>query len=312
MSSTKTRPPAVCDNSSEIFSGATPAGPGPRPEVPRSGPAEPITELRGSLFAFAYRLTGHAADSEDLVQEVLANWFAANHDHVADPRRYLLRAVKNGCLTLLAHRPRRATGTELPEPLVHPRYALDAGLDVSFGLWLTLATLSPLERAVLLLKESFAYEYEELAELLDIRTDYCRQLYHRGQQRLRARQPRFQPSAREQQRLLTAFRRAVTVGDLSQLVQLLRHDVTIYADGGPRPAARRPIYGPQACGRYLLGLYQKFAPGLRAEVALINNSLGLLLFEPASTVADTVVLLEHSSAGVAALYIVRDATRIHL
>lgn len=277
-----------------------------------STPTATVAQLRGPLFAFAYRLTGHAADSEDIVQEILANWFAANHDHVADPRRYLLRAVKNRCLTLLSRRPPRSTGTELPEPLVQPRYAIEAGLDVSFGLWLTLATLSPLERAVLLLKESFAYEYEELADLLDIRADHCRQLYRRGQQRLLARQPRFQPSPRAQRQLLAAFQHAVAAGDLTHLVRLLKHDVTVYADGGPRPAAQRPIYGRLACGRYLLGLYRKFASGLRAEVALINNSLGLLLFERASLVADTVVLLEHSPEGIAALYVVRDGARIHL
>lgn len=269
-----------------------------------------IAQLRGSLFAFAYRLTGHAADSEDIVQEVLANWFATDPRHVADPRRYLLRAVKNRCLTLLTQRPPRATGTELPEPLVQPRYEVDARLDVSFGLWLTLATLSPLERAVFLLRESFAYEYEELADLLDIRADHCRQLYHRSQQRVQARQPRFQPSRREQLRLLSAFQQAVAAGDLTHLVQLLRHDVIVYADGGTRPAARRPIYGQQACGRYLLGLYQKFAQGLCAELACINNSVGLLLFEPTGLVVDTVVLLEHSPEGVAALYVVRDAARI--
>ena len=270
-----------------------------------------ITELRGPLFAFAYRLTGHAADSEDIVQEVLANWFAADHHHVADPRRYLLRAVKNRCLTLLTRCPPRATGTELPEPLVQPRYEVDARLDVSFGLWLTLATLSPLERAVFLLKEIFAYEYKELADLLDIRADHCRQLYHRGQQRVQARQPRFHPSQREQLQLLSAFQQAVAAGDLTHLVQLLRQDVIIYADGGTRTAARRPIYGQQACGRYLLGLYQKFGHGLRVERACINNSVGLLLFEPAGIAVDTVVLLEYSPQGITALYIVRDAARIH-
>lgn len=277
-------------------------------------PAAPslITELRRPLFAFAYRLTGHAADSEDIVQEVLANWLAADSHHVADPQRYLLQAVKNRCLTLLTKRAPRATGTELPEPLVQPRYAIEASMDVSFGLWLTLATLSPLERAVLLLKESFAYEYEELAELLDIRTNHCRQLYHRARQRLQARQPRFRPSPAEQQRLLTAFRRAVATGDLDQLVQLLRHDVVIYADGGLRPAARRPLHGRVACGRYLLGLHQKFAHSLRAQVACINNEAGLLLLEPISLVVDSVMLLEHSPDGIAALYIVCDASRIHL
>lgn len=279
--------------------------------MPLPPSSAPIVQLRGPLFAFAYRLTGHAADSEDIVQEVLANWFAADHHHVADPHRYLLRAVKNRCLTLLTRRPSRTTGTELPEPLVQPQYEVDARLDVSFGLWLTLATLSPLERAVFLLRESFAYEYEELADLLNIRADHCRQLYHRSQQRVQARQPRFHPSQREQLRLLSAFRQAVTAGDLTRLVQLLKQDVIIYADGGPRPAARRPIYGRQACGRYLLGLYQKFAPGLRAELACINNSIGLLLVESAGLVVDTVVLLEHSPEGITALYVVRDAARIH-
>ncbi|MGI4865163.1 MAG: sigma factor [Janthinobacterium lividum] len=139
-----------------------------------------ISPLHGPLFAFAYRPTGHAADSEDIVQEVLANWFATDHRHVADPRHYLFRAVKNHCLALLSQRSPRPKGTELPERLVQPRYVIEAGLDVSFGMWLTLATLSLLEKAVFLLKESFAYDYEKLA----IRADYCCQLCQQGQQRL--------------------------------------------------------------------------------------------------------------------------------
>ncbi len=261
-------------------------------------------------MAFAYWMTGCVTDSEDIVQEVLANWYAGEQAHVADAKRYLAKAVKNRCLSWLQRRaPRR--GTYLPEPLVHPVPALDAKLDLSFGLWLLLAELAPLERAVFLLKDGFGFDYEDLAHMLEVRADYCRQLYHRAGQHLQARRQRFTPSAEQQHRLLQAFGHAIETGDLAALTQLLRHDVRVYADGGPkRPAAMHPVVGPAACARYLLGIQQKYGQGLTSRLGRVNDSWAVLFYRNRPEALDSVMVLELDAACITALYLVLDPDKL--
>ncbi|MGI4871149.1 MAG: sigma factor [Janthinobacterium lividum] len=270
-----------------------------------------VAQWQPQLFAFAYRLTGRTADSEDVVQEVLANWFAREPAQVADPLKYLARAVRNRCLTLLQHRPPSARPT-LPEPLIQPAPAVEAHIDVSYGLLVLLARLSPLERSVFLLKESFGFDYAELADTLAVQPAYCRQLYHRAQQHLRARRQRFAPSGQQQRQLFQAFCEAIETGDLQALIQLLKRDVTVYSDGGTtRPAALQPITGQLACARFLVGLHQKFGSTLTYEPTQLNNSLGLLLFQPPDATPDTMLLLDYQETTIDAVYLMRDPEKMH-
>ena len=108
-----------------------------------------------------------------------------------------------------------------------------------------LEQLTPLERAVFLLREVFVYEYAEIAAILDKDEAACRQLFSRARKHIAARRPRFAPDRAAHRQLLEQFMHAVSGGDMAGLIGMLAYDVTMWADGGgkARGAATRPLHG---------------------------------------------------------------------
>jgi RNA polymerase sigma-70 factor (ECF subfamily) len=174
-----------------------------------------------------------------------------------------------------------------------------------------LQKLSPLERAVFVLKESFGYGYEELSEMLDINADYCRQLFHRASERVQAGRAKYLVTDERKQAFATAFLRACTSGEQEELIQFLQKDITIYSDGGGKAlAAPHPIAGVGICSKFLVTTFRKRSDeGLQAEMAVINGMPGVI-FRTKDGFLDTAMLLEEQGGLVTAVYFVRNPDKL--
>ncbi|NDU77372.1 RNA polymerase sigma-70 factor [Actinomadura sp. DSM 109109] len=220
--------------------------------------AEAFEQHRGLLFSVAYRMLGTAADAEDAVQDAWLRWSAADRSGVADPRAYLVRITTNVALDRLrSARARRETyvGPWLPEPmLTSPDVAEDAEMSesVSMAMLVVLETLSPLERAVFVLKEVFGYPFAEIARALDRSEASVRQLGTRARRHVEERRPRFEAGGAERRAATARFFEAVLGGDVNRLMEVLAPDVALWSDGGGKVRApRRPIFGAEKTARFL-------------------------------------------------------------
>ncbi len=240
---------------------------------------------RRLLFTVAYQMLGSVADAEDVVQDAWLRWAAADRSDVADPKAYLVRITSRLALDRLgAAHTRRETyvGPWLPEPLVterarDPGEAAEVAEQVSLALLVVLETLSPLERAVFVLREVFGLPAAEVAAAVGRSESAVRQLAHRAREHVRARQPRFDPDRRTQREVTERFYAAVTGGDVAALLSVLSPGVVLVSDGGGiAGAARRPIEGADKVARFLLGVAAKgFAtPGLEGRLTEVNGTPG--------------------------------------
>ena len=181
----------------------------------------------------------------------------------------------------------RYVGTWLPEPLMTDtesdvaRHA-EAADSLSMAFLLLLESLSPVERAVFLLREVFDYGYDEIADVVGKSEDNCRQIAVRARRRIESHKPRFEASRERREELARRFFAAVTEGDTDGLLALLAADVVAYGDdGGKAPAFPRPVYGPDKVTRLLLGVAAREAQlGLSgARYVEINGQPGAIFLD---------------------------------
>ncbi|MEV0348980.1 RNA polymerase sigma-70 factor [Nonomuraea sp. NPDC050680] len=200
---------------------------------------------RSLLTGVAYRILGSAADAEDVVQEAWLRWSGVDETTVADPRAYLVRTTSRLAIDRLRWAKSRResyVGPWLPEPIsTAPDVAEHAELadSVEFALLVVLETLSPLERAVFVLREAFDLPFSEIAEVIGRAEPATRQLARRAREHVQEKRPRFDVDRGERRRITERFIRASTSGDLDGLIELLSTDVTLVSDGGGK--ARSPL-----------------------------------------------------------------------
>ncbi|MFF7970643.1 RNA polymerase sigma-70 factor [Streptomyces sp. NPDC007905] len=245
---------------------------------------DPYLEHRRLLFATAYRMLGSVTDAEDVLQDAWLKWNAADRSAVRNPRAYLVRTVTNLSLSRLTSA--RATREEyvgpwLPEPLLTSPDAseeTERADSVSTAMLVILETLSPVERAVFVLREVFGYSHAEIAGILDRPEPTVRQIAHRARSHVQSRRPRYDTDPDRRARVTAHFIEACAGGDLNAVMELLAPDVTCWSDGGGKvTAARRPLYGPAHVARWILGvLAKRQSAGMTFQRALVNGELGLL------------------------------------
>ena len=248
--------------------------------------AEVFEELRPLLFSIAYRMLGSVAEAEDIVQETFVRFQRAVEDgtEIESPKAYLAATTTRLAIDHLRSarvRRERYVGTWLPEPLVadpEPEAAQHAETadSLSLAFLVVLESLSPVERAVFLLREVFDYGYDEIARVVGKSEDNTRQLAVRARRRVEERRPRFEASRRQRDELARRFFAAVDTGDTDGLVSMLAADVVLYGDGGGKaPAIPRPIYGREHVGRVLAAwVGQGRRAGLVLEPVEINGQPG--------------------------------------
>ncbi|MGY5034184.1 RNA polymerase sigma-70 factor [Streptomyces sp. 900116325] len=243
---------------------------------------------RNLLFSVAYRLLGIAADAEDAVQDAWIKWSSADRSQVADPKAYLTRIVSNLALERLrSTRYKRETyvGPWLPEPILTGGDTAEAVTDaesVSMAMLVVLETLSPLERAVFVLKEVFDFSHAEIAEVVERSEAAVRQAAHRAREHVRARRPRFTTDRPRQREITERFFAAATGGDVNALMELLSPDVTLWTDGGGKVRqALGPVVGAQTVAAWFAAIgtvtYEGVEPAdMNAELVEINGGPGML------------------------------------
>ncbi|MGZ5198371.1 MAG: sigma-70 family RNA polymerase sigma factor [Telluria sp.] len=242
---------------------------------------------RGKLFALAYRMLGSAGDAEDIVQEAFVRWHTEPRKDIRNPQAFLTTVVTRLCLDhIKSARVRLETypGVWLPEPLdegefedvpdpsqLTPEERVQRLEAVSLAFLAVVQALSPIERAVYLLREIFDYSHSEVAAMLGRTPEACRQALHRARQSLSPSQAGDAPTAAHRE-LLSTFISSVRKGDLDELCQLLSEDVEARADGGGYvTAATRPVIGRRAVSRLYAGYSRKLPPDLIVRIVDLNG-----------------------------------------
>lgn len=248
------------------------------------------TRHRPLLFSIAYRMLGSAADAEDIVQEAFLRWQGANESEVRAPRQFLSTVVTRLCIDRLRSAQARRevyVGPWLPEPLLTAQMpemtsSVELAESLSFAFLVLLESLSPVERAVFLLREVFDYSYPEIAAIVGKSEANCRQMVRRANQHIRERRPRFQVSREKQEELTERFIQVCAGGDLQGLISMLSEDATLTSDGGGKvQAARNVLHGASNVARFLFGVLQnKLPPGavLTTELAEVNGRPGVIAY----------------------------------
>ncbi|HSP17677.1 MAG TPA: RNA polymerase sigma-70 factor [Thermoanaerobaculia bacterium] len=276
-----------------------------------------FNQHRNLLFSIAYRMLGSASDAEDMVQETYLRWQKISDQEIRSPRAMLVTIVSRLCINhLQLARVQREEyfGQWLPEPLLTAT-AADPTLheineSLSMAFLVLLERLNPIERATLLLRDVFDYDYSEIASILGRNEAACRQILHRARQNVTQDRPRFSASAEEGERLMRQFIDASTHGDMDGLLALLSSDVVFYSDGGGKAAAvPNIIHGSRRVVALLLGATKKFVPKDQVvHVAQINGQPGFISYVNGR--ARAVVTVDVDGGLIARLYIVTNPEKL--
>jgi RNA polymerase sigma-70 factor (ECF subfamily) len=244
-------------------------------------------DLRPLLFSIAYRMLGSVAEAEDLVQEAFVRYQQAGADTVAEsPKAYLASITTRLAIDhLRSARVRRETypGQWLPEPIVEqtPADHAETADSLSMAFLVLLEQLSPVERAVFLMREVFGYEFDEIARTVERSEANCRQILVRARAHVSERRPRFESSRQKREELAQRFFAACRNGDQEALLGLLAADAAVYGDGGGKvQASPVPIVGRDRAARAFIGFTkQAMALGLSFAPAWVNGQPGAVFHD---------------------------------
>jgi RNA polymerase sigma-70 factor (ECF subfamily) len=251
-----------------------------------------LDELRPVSFAIAYRMLGSVSEAEDVVQEALLRVHRALEagEQVASPRAFVATVTTRLAINeLRSARARRElyVGEWLPEPIItdghdDPARHAEMADSLSLAMLVVLESLSPEQRAVLLLHDVFDYDHAQIAEIIGKSQDNVRQLATRARRHVEQRRPRFQSTREQRDELARRFFAAAEQGDLSGLEALLAHDVALTADGGGKaPALARTLRGRSRVARTLINWARlpARAPGVSFRPVEVNGGPGALYLD---------------------------------
>ncbi|HBS04980.1 MAG TPA: hypothetical protein DEA96_08450 [Leptospiraceae bacterium] len=304
-------------------------------------------EHRQKLFSVAYRMMGSYEDAQDLLQEAYIKFSGEDLSNIRNPAGYLVAMVTRQAIDAkrAAYEKKRVyPGPWLPEPILdgfEESMVLSETAGAAF-LFL-LESLSPLERAVIVLRDVFDYEYLEIAEIVKKRSDHCRKIAERARKRIRqARQKDNNPAAMEpgkrysrsgastgefatrssakvvpgatmdekrKRSLLISFQKACNQGDLKSLLGLLTEDVLVHTDGGGKvSAAMRTVFGAENSSRFFAGLASKFPRSYTVPVS-IGGTFSVLQFDEDDSLS-SVVQFRMEDHRIAEVFAVRNPDKL--
>jgi RNA polymerase sigma-70 factor (ECF subfamily) len=251
-----------------------------------------LAEMRPVAFAIAYRMLGSVSEAEDVVQEALLRVHRTLDagEQIASPRAFVstvtTRLAINELRSARARR-ERYVGEWLPEPIVtdghdDPAQQAEMADSLSLAMLVLMESLSPEQRAALLLHDVFHYEYPEIATIVGKSQDNVRQLATRARRHVEQRRPRFQTTPQQRDELARRFFQAAEQGDLAGLEALLAHDVQLTGDGGGKvPALARSLHGRSRVARAVIDWVRRVArlPGLSLRPVEVNGDPGALFLD---------------------------------
>ncbi|GAA3870738.1 RNA polymerase sigma-70 factor [Streptomyces lannensis] len=281
---------------------------------------EVFEEHRPVLMGVAYRMLGRVSDAEDVVQEAWLRWSRADRDAVRAPRGYLVRVTTRLAVDRLRQAQARKesyVGPWLPEP-----YATDFGDavpdtadravltdSVSLAVLVVLESLSPLERAVFVLREAFGYPFADIAATLDRSEAAVRQLAIRARRHVDERRPRYEVDPAERRDLTERFLAASVEGDLDGLLRLLAPDVRLVGDSGGRTKAPlRVLESADKVARFLAGVAAKGIEDVSFRFLELNGGTALLVLSGGKP--DTVLQVEVVDGLIQCIYIMRNPDKL--
>ncbi|MFL5993690.1 MAG: RNA polymerase sigma-70 factor [Streptomyces sp.] len=278
-------------------------------------------EHRPVLMGVAYRMLGRVADAEDVVQEAWLRWSAADRSEVREPRAYLVRVTTRLAIDRLRQVKARGetyVGPWLPEPYVTdfgdtvPDTAERAALadSVSLAVLVVMESLSPLERAVFVLREAFGYPYADIAAMLDRGEPAVRQLAGRARRHVGERRPRYEVDPVRRRELTERFLAAAGGGDLEGLMSLLAPDVRLVGDsGGKSKAPLRVLESADHVGRFLVGVAEKGVPDITWRFLELNGGPAVLVLSGGKP--DSVFQLDILDGRIQSVYVIRNPDKLH-
>src|SRR5690349_11633705 len=252
-------------------------------------------------------MTGSVGDAEDIVQDAFLGLTRAHQAGtvIADLKAYLTTAVTRLGISYLSSarvRRERYVGDWLPEPVVvpagqGPAEHAELADSLSMAFLVLLETLSPVERAVFMLREAFGYGYPDVARITGKTEVNCRQIFARARQRIAAGAPVSDavpsPARRaEGEELARRFFEAAAGGDMDALLGMLAPDVVLQADGGGKTQAiGKPLAGRQPVSRMLVSLLRRArALGASLRLAWVNGQPGAVLYDAEGRVVSVIEL----------------------
>jgi RNA polymerase sigma-70 factor (TIGR02957 family) len=250
-----------------------------------------LDDLRPVALAIAYRMLGSVSEAEDVVQEALLRVHQALDagEQIASPRAFIATVTTRLAINELRSarvRRERYVGEWLPEPIVtggrdDPAQQAEMADSLSLAMLVLLESLSPEQRAVLLLRDVFDYPYPEIAAIVRKSEAGVRQLATRARRHVEQGRPRFQTTREQRDELARRFFEAVGQGDLAGLEALLAHDVELTGDGGGKvPALARTLRGRSHVARILINsLLSARVPGVSLRRVEVNGGPGALYLD---------------------------------
>jgi RNA polymerase sigma-70 factor (ECF subfamily) len=281
---------------------------------------EVFEEHRPVLMGVAYRMLGRVSDAEDVVQEAWLRWSRADRDAVRAPRGYLVRITTRLAVDRLRQAQARKesyVGPWLPEP-----YATDFGDavpdtaeravltdSVSLAVLVVLESLSPLERAVFVLREAFGYPFADIAATLDRSEAAVRQLAIRARRHVDERRPRYEVDQVERRDLTERFLAASVEGDLDGLLRLLAPDVRLVGDSGGRTKAPlRVLESADKVARFMAGVAAKGIEDVSFRFPELNGGTALLVLSGGKP--DTILQVDVVDGLIQCIYIMRNPDKL--
>jgi len=285
-------------------------------------------ELRGRTFAIAYRMTGSVADAEEIGQESMLRLEQARQagEEVSSPKAWVSTVATRLAIDQLrsARVEREAyVGPWLPEPLLTdegpapapepgPAEHAEVADSLSQAFLVLLESLTPVERAVFLLREVFGFEYGRIAATVGRSEENCRQILARARRRVEERRFRFETDERHREELFDRFLEACEDGDVGALEGMLAADAVLYSDGGGKiSAARRPIHRRERIVRFLVRVtrMRRERGDYRLRRARINGQPGRLIVDPDGRVSD-VLTIDVAEGAIQTIRIVRNPDKL--
>ena len=263
-----------------------------------------LNQLRPGAFAIAYRMLGSVSEAEDVVQDSLLRVHQALDagERIASPRAFVATVATRLAINELRSaraRRERYVGEWLPEPIVtdgdgDPARNAETADSLSLAMLVLLESLSPEQRAVLLLHDVFDYEYPQITSIVGKSEDNVRQLATRARRHVKKRRPRFQTTREQRDELTRRFFAAAKQGDLAGLESLLAHDVRLTADGGGKaPALARSMSGRSRVARTVASYWSRRLariPGMSLRYVDVNGGPGVLFLDGQDAVLGVLAL----------------------